>query len=97
MMIVLPACTQQQKILHLAGVRVRDPHSHRVWTESESRLVRQGMEVGIPLRVALEGEQADRFRLDVTGCINASGEESAQQCRCQDGVRVLIRVQYMLL
>lgn len=71
---------------------MRDPHSHRVWTEPESTLVRRGMEVGIPLRVALEGEQAGRFLLDVTSCIGASEEESAKQCQREHGVRAFIRV-----
>lgn len=77
-----------------AGVRVRDPHSHRVWTEPESALVRRAMEVGIPLRVALEGEQAGRFIFDVTSCIGVSGVESAQhqQCQREDGVSAFGRV-----
>lgn len=55
------------------GVRVREPHGHHVWTEPESAFAREGLAAGVPLRVALEGERAGRFLLDVTCCIGADG------------------------
>lgn len=58
------------------GVRVRHPHGHHVWTEPESTAARDGLATGVPLRVALEGHRAGRFRLDVTSCIGTDGGSS---------------------
>lgn len=55
------------------GVRVRHPHGHHVWTQPESAAARDGLATGVPLGVALEGERADRFRLDVTSCAGTDG------------------------
>lgn len=60
-------------MLSSEGVRIRHPHSQHVWAEPESSAARDGQATGLPLRVALEGDRADRFRLGVTSCIGTDG------------------------